>query len=249
MLSASFTWSLNIHVPLYWCQPSASRADNQQPSLQSSDKHHHRVVREILFNVIFFLFFGLFLSLENKVVIVPGADNHFLFQFVWHASRAVLLFALRCLGTSQSGHPTKTTREKEGGRRASITLCTAVMPIYSPWHLQGHALTSAGISPPLYSHSCVSPPLWGNRTKFLVHYKSFREAPVDAWPRLDCRDCCSAALPSRGAGSDSLHGSRDCRGCLIKYMLPGKMKSSCSLLVLKMKGPPLQAVLRQSSIM
>lgn len=140
-------------------------------------------------------------------------------------------------------------RRREGGRRASITLCTAVMPVYSPWHLQGHALTSAGISPPLYSHSCVSPPLWGNRTKFLVHYKSFREAPVDAWPRLDCHDCCSAALPSRGAGSDSLHGSRDCRGCLIKYMLPGKMKSSCSLLVLKMKGPPLQAVLRQSSIM
>lgn len=106
-------------LPLYWCQPSASRADNQQPSLQSSDKHHPRVVREILFNVIFFLFFGLFLSLENKVVIVPGADNHFLFQFVWHASRAVLLFALRCLGTSQSGHPTKTTREKEGGREES----------------------------------------------------------------------------------------------------------------------------------
>lgn len=67
----------------------------------------------------FFFSFGLFLSLENKVVIVPGADNHFLFQFVWHASRAVLLFALRCLGTSQSGHPTKTTREKEGGREES----------------------------------------------------------------------------------------------------------------------------------
>lgn len=67
----------------------------------------------------FFCFLDFFLSLENKVVIVPGADNHFLFQFVWHASRAVLLFALRCLGTSQSGHPTKTTREKEGGREES----------------------------------------------------------------------------------------------------------------------------------
>lgn len=63
--------------------------------------------------------FWTFFIFENKVVIVPGADNHFLFQFVWHASRAVLLFALRCLGTSQSGHPTKTTREKEGGREES----------------------------------------------------------------------------------------------------------------------------------
>lgn len=43
-----------------------------------------------------------------------------------------------------------TPRRRRGGMREAITLCScsAVMPIYSPWHHRGHALTSAGISPP-----------------------------------------------------------------------------------------------------
>lgn len=53
---------------------------------------------------------------------------------------AAALLALRRSGTSLRSHPAK--------KREGITPCSALMPIYFPWHLRGHALTSAGILPP-----------------------------------------------------------------------------------------------------
>lgn len=56
---------------------------------------------------------------------------------------AMLLLPARRSGMSQWKHPAK-----KRGKRAGITPCSALMPADSPWHLWGHALTSAGISTP-----------------------------------------------------------------------------------------------------
>lgn len=134
---------------------------------------------------------------SNKVVVSPRSrHSRFLFQFVWHVSGTVLL--LRRSGDESAKAPREEAKE-EGGRRAGITPCPAVMPIYSPWHLRGHALTSAGIPLPLCARSCVFSALRGNSTIFHVHYKSFREAPRHrlASSRLAVTvvwQCCRAAV-------------------------------------------------------
>lgn len=178
---------------------SAFSQPRREPASSTVIKHAPSFHMQLLSSI---LSFTSHLSLfSNKVVISPEADTRFLFQFVWHVSGAVLL--LRRSGDESVKAPCEEEKEA-GGRRAGITPCSAVIPIYSPWHLRGHALTSAGISLPLCAHSCVFSVLRGNSTKFHVHYKSFQEAPVTAWSHLDCRDCCLAVLPSCGVGSDSV---------------------------------------------
>ncbi len=137
---------------------------------------------------------------SNKALISPEADNRFLFQFARGAVQPLPLWGA-------PGRVGEGTLRRRGGMREAVTpcSCSAVMPIYPPWHHRGHALTSAGISPPLFTLTHAFP-LCSEETapNSLCITRAFREAPVAAQPRLDCRDCCLAVPPSCGVGSDSL---------------------------------------------
>lgn len=99
----------------------------------------------------------------------------------------------------------KAPCEEEVGEESGYNpVCSALMPIYSPWHLWGHALTSAGISTP--SLPSLMRFLSAQRKPHQIPcaLQELSGGPLAAQPRLDCRDCCLAAPASCGVGSDSL---------------------------------------------
>lgn len=112
----------------------------------------------------------------------------------------MLPVALRRSGTSQWKHPAK----KRGEESRYNPVCSALMPIYSPWHLWGHALTSAGISTPSLLSLMRFPSAQRKPHQIPCALQELSGGPVAAQPRLDCRDCCLAAPASCGVGSDSL---------------------------------------------
>lgn len=113
-------------------------------------------------------------------------------------------------------------------------------------------LIRASLTAPRRPHRipCALQELWGDTpTSLQPHPTHTHTTPVAAWSRLDCRDCCLAAPLSCGEGVRLFkQGSRGFSGCLIKYMFPVNMKSSCSLLFLPSdERHPLQAAHCQTS--
>lgn len=143
---------------------------------------------------------------SNRVAISPEADNRFPFPICVPCAGS----HAEALGDESVKAPLRR-RKKEGGVRGAgiaprvLQSCPFTPPDASEdtlWPLRGsRSLFTLAHAFPLCSKE--------NRTEFLVRYKCFsgggkKKALVAARPRLDCRDCCLAAGPSCGVGSDSL---------------------------------------------
>lgn len=136
---------------------------------------------------------------SNKEVISPGADNRFLVQF---ASGAVLLLSLRRSGSSQRRHPAKKRRDERGYNPVFLFCSHAhLLPLTPPGTRSDLCRDLASLFTLTHAFPLCSE---GKPHQIPCALQELSGGPVAAQPRLDCRDCCLAAPPSCGVGSDSL---------------------------------------------
>lgn len=131
---------------------------------------------------------------SNKVVILPEADNCFLFQLARKGHRA----ASRS-GTSHWRHPVKKKRREESDYNPVFCSHAHLVPLTPPGTRSDlcRDLTPSSLSLMRF----LSAPWKPHQIPCALQQHS--GGPIAAWPRLDCRDCL-AALPSCGVGLDTL---------------------------------------------